>query len=127
MIDLWPIQQAVYSALATAPATYPTYDAVLQGTAYPYLTIGDHDAFPDEEITVDSGDIALSVHAWSSYTGKKQVLEMLAFVADRLDGADIGAGVWACTVEAVRAFEDPSSTAASRLFHGVAELRIRAN
>lgn len=127
MIDIWPIQQAVYTALAAVPATYPVYDAVPQGTAYPYLTLGDDDALPDEEISDLSADIAMRVNAWSRYTGKKQVRAMLEFVRSRLHGQDIGAGVWACTVEALRVFEDPSSTEASRLFRGVAELRIRAN
>jgi hypothetical protein len=127
MIDLWPVHQALYTALTEAPATYPTYDAVPQNTAAPYLTIGQPDALSDEEIAVHSADIAWLVHAWSRQNGKKQAYAMLEFVRERLDGQDIGAGVWACTVDAVRVFEDPTSTAASRLFHGIAELRIRAN
>ena len=53
--------------------------------------------------------------------------EIKRFVRDRLDGQDLGAGAWACTEDFADVLEDPSSTAASRLYHGIARYRIRAN
>lgn len=127
MIDLWPIQQAIYTALAAVPATYPVHDAVPQGAAYPYLVIGEVSSQPDEEIAVASADASFVIHAWSRSAGKKQAHAMLEFVRDRLDGQDLGAGAWACTEDFADVLEDPSSTAANRLYHGIARYRIRAN
>lgn len=126
MIDLFPAQQAVYEALTAAPATYPAHDAVPQGAAYPYFVIGEITALPDEELAAASADASFQIHAWSKQAGKKQVHEMLAFARARLDGQDIGGGAWACSEDFNEVFEDRSSTASSRLYHGVARYRIRA-
>lgn len=126
MIDLWPVQQAIYTALSTAPATYPVYDAVPQGTAYPYLHIGEFSALPDEEIEVPSADASVVINAWSRQSGKQQAHAMLEFVRDRLDNQAIGGGAWACSEDFADILEDPSSTAAARLYHGIARYRVRA-
>lgn len=127
MIDLAPLQTAAHVALSAAPATYPAYDAVLQGTAYPYLVIGEVTALPDEDMDVASVDASFQIHAWSRSAGKKQVYAMLEFARDRLDNQAIGGGVWACSEEFAEVMEDPTSTAASRLYHGIARYRLRAN
>lgn len=125
MIDLWPVQVAVYGALNTTPKTYPAYDAVPQGAAYPYIVVGEITAIPDDELAAESADASFTVHAWSRYSGKKEAHAMLAFARARLQ--DIGAGVWALTEDFAEVIEDRTSTAASRLYHGVARYRIRAN
>lgn len=127
MTDLWPVQQAVYSALSTAPTTYPVYDAVPQGAVYPYIAIGAFSVIPDREIGSPSSDAALTLHGWSKGAGKQQSHAILEFVRGRLDGVDIGGGAWACSEDSVEVFEDAKSTAASRLYHAVARYRIRAN
>lgn len=127
MIDLWPVQQAIYTALNANPKTYPVHDAVPQSTAYPYLVIGEVTEIPDDELDVASADASFTVHAWSRYAGKKEAYAMLEFVRDRLDGQAIGGGVWACSEDFAEVIEDRTSTAASRLYHGVARYRVRAN
>lgn len=127
MIDLWPAQQAIYTALSAAPATYPAHDAVPQAAAYPYLVIGEITAIPDDELDAASADATFQLHAWSRYAGKKQAHAMLEFARDRLDNQTLGGGVWACSEDFAEVIEDPSSTAASRLYHGIARYRIRAN
>lgn len=127
MIDLWPVQQAIYTALSATPKTFVAYDAVPQGATYPYFVIGEVSAAPDDELAADSADAAFQIHAWSRSAGKSQAYAMLAFARSRLNGQDIGAGVWACTEDFNEVFEDRASTAASRLYHGVARYRIRAN
>lgn len=124
MIDLWPIQQAVYAALTAAPATYPVYDAVPQGAALPYIVIGAFTATPDDDIEVASVDASLTLHGWSKGHGKQEAHALLEFMRGRLDGQAIG---WACTEESADIFEDPSSTAASRVYHAFARYRVRAN
>lgn len=126
MIDLWPAQTAVFDVLSL-PGTYPVHDAVPQGATFPYFVIGEFTGIADEDLDEASIDASLNVHAWSRTPGKKQVLEMLEFARQRLDNVEIGSGVWACSEDFVEVMEDRASTAASRLYHGVARYRIRAN
>lgn len=124
MNNLWPVQQAIYSALTTAPATYPVYDAVPQSADRPYIVIGEVDAVPDEELADSSTDAAFTIHTWSASPGKAQSYAMLEFIRARLDGQTIS-GAWACTEDQFDVFEDRASTAASRLYHGFARYRVR--
>lgn len=125
MIDVWPVQVAIYSALTAAPATYPVHDAVPQSTAYPYITIGEWTGQSDEELAAPSTDAEITLNAWSRQSGKAQTFAMLEFIRDRLDGQALGGGAWACTEEFADVVEDPSSTASARLYHGIATYRVR--
>lgn len=124
MNDMWVPQQAVYSALTAAPATYPVYDAVPQGAAYPYIVIGEWTLEPDEEMTGPTTDGELNLHTWSATAGKSQSHAILQFIRARLDNVAV-AGTWAFTEEFVELMEDPGSTASSRLYHAVARYRAR--
>lgn len=126
MIDLWPVQQAIYTAMVASPATYPVHDAVPEGGDAPYFVIGDALVFPDELVGVESADADITLHAWSRQPGKREVWAMLAFARARLDGQPIGSGVWSITEDFAQVLEDPASREDSRLFHGVARYRIRA-
>lgn len=125
MINVWPLQQAIYAALTASPATYPVHDAVPQGAPYPYLVIGEITGQPDDELAAPSVDASFQIDAWSRSAGKSQAHAMLDFVRARLDGQEIGAGAWACTEDFFDVFEDRNSTAANRLYHGVARYRVR--
>lgn len=129
MIDLWPIQGAIYTALSGAPATYPVHDAVPQGAVFPYFVLGEITATPDDELEEATADAFFNLHAWSRYNGKKEVHAMLEFARARLDNQNVGTGVgvWALSEDFFEVMEDRASTAASRLYHGVARYRIRAN
>lgn len=124
MNNLWPIQQAIYAALIVAPATYPVYDAVTQGVVKPYIVIGEFLSDPDEELAAATTDASLNIHTWSAGIGKKESHAMLEFIRARLDGQVIG-GAWSLSEEMNEVLEDPASTAASRLYHGVARFRVR--
>jgi hypothetical protein len=127
VINLWPVQQAIFAALTAAPATYPVHDAVPQGAVYPYIVIGEISGLPDEELAAASADASFQVHAWSRSPGKKEAHAVLQFARARLDGQEVGAGAWACTEEFVEVLEDPASTAANRLYHGIARYRVRVS
>lgn len=126
MIDLWPVQQAIYTALTANPATYPVYDAVQQGATAPYIVIGESFNESDLDLDVESSDATINIHGWSRTQGKQQAYALLAFVRARLHRKDIG-GAWACYAEQEDVFEDAGRTAASRLYHAVARYRIRLN
>lgn len=124
MNNLAAIQTALYGALTGAPATYPVYDPVPQGVARPYIVIGEFVAEPDEELSLTTTDASINLHTWSATHGKAQSHAMLEFIRARLDGQTV-AGTWACTEEMNELFEDEGSTAAARLYHGVARYRAR--
>src|SRR5690349_2046850 len=124
MIDLWSVQQSIYSALTSAPATYAVYDAVPQGVAKPYIVIGEYTELPDEELSIITADATLTFHTWSAKVGKQETHAMIAFIRDRIDGVVLP-GTWFVEEELAEIFEDPASTASSRLYHGVVRYRIR--
>jgi hypothetical protein len=129
MNNLWPVQQSIFSALSGVPATYPVYDAVPQTSTglpvpKPYFVIGEFTAEPDEELAAATTDASGNLHAWSAGAGKKEVHAMLEFARARLDGQTIS-GAWACSEDFNEVLEDPGSTAAARIYHGVARYRLR--
>lgn len=125
MIDLTDIQTSIYTMLSSAPATYPVYDAVPQLSAKPYIVIGDMTEMPDEDLAVITTDATINLHTWSAKSSKAESHAMLDFIRRRLDGATLP-GAWLCVEEFIVLMEDPSSTAASRLYHGVARYQVRA-
>lgn len=124
MNNLSGVQTSIYAALTTVPATYPVYDAVPQGVAKPFIVIGEYTAQPDAELATVTTDAMLTIHTWSATAGKAQTHAMLDFIRVRLDGQPI-AGTWLCEEDFVDILEDPSSTTASRLYHGIARYRLR--
>jgi hypothetical protein len=124
MVDLWPVQRAVFDELDATPSTYPVYDAVPQGVAKPYIVIGEISATPDDELAAASADASCQIHAWSAKAGKSEVHAMLEFIRSRLDNVRIE-GMWACSEDFAEIMEDRTSTAASRLYHAVARYRLR--
>lgn len=131
MNDLSGAQTSIYEALSASPATYPVFDAVPQTSAglplpKPYIVIGEWFANPDEELAIPTTDATVNIHTWSAKVGKAQTHQMLAFIRARLDGQIIP-GSWLCVEDFVEIIEDPSSTAASRLYHGVARYQVRVD
>jgi hypothetical protein len=124
MNDLTTVQTSIYSALTANPATYPVYDAVPQGVSKPYIVIGEVTADPDDELQAATTDASLNLHTWSAVSGKSQTHTMLQFIRARLDGQTIS-GAWFCSEDFNEIMEDAGSTAASRLYHGVARYRVR--
>lgn len=124
MNDLTAVRTAMYALLAAAPATYPVYAPVPQGTPKPYIAFGPRTALPDEELMAPSTDATIQLDAWSGLSSEAQVEAMGQFIRSRLDGVAIS-GAWFCLEEMWEVMEDPASTASSRLYHGVARYRVR--
>lgn len=127
MIATWPIQLAIDEALTTPAGPYPIFDAVPQGEPFPYIVIGEFSGTPDEDLAVKGADLSVMMHAWSGHAGKREAHQMLDFIRNRLDHADLGGGVWACTEDWSEVMEDRESTAQRRIYHAAARYRIRAN
>lgn len=124
MNDLTAVRTDMYAKLSAAPATYPVYDPVPQGVARPYIAFGPDSSQPDDELAAVTTDASIQIDTWSALPSRAQSYAMLQFVRARLDGQAIN-GAWYCAEEFAEVMEDPASTAASRLYHGVARYQVR--
>lgn len=124
MNDLTTVRTDLFAKLNAAPQTYPVYAPVPQGIAKPFIAFGVIMAEPDEELQAATTDATVELNTWSATPSEAQTHAMLQFIRARLDGVTI-AGAWICTEDFNELIEDPASTAASRIFHGVARYRVR--
>jgi hypothetical protein len=80
----WPLQKAVFDALAAAPAIQALlgnpariYDAVPAGAAFPYLAIGEATAADWSNKSFSGTESRLTLHAFSRERGAKQAKAIL--------------------------------------------------
>jgi hypothetical protein len=77
---LWNVQKAIYDKLvADAPlAAMVTgiYDHVDQGTAYPYVVIGEDSENEWDTDTEQGAESSITVHSWSRERGRKETKEI---------------------------------------------------
>jgi len=92
----WPLQQAVYNALVSDAALQGllgnparVFDHAPQGSAFPYLVIGQVSATPFDTKTESGLDQSLTLHTWSRHRGLKETKDIMAAVADALDGQSL--------------------------------------
>lgn len=90
------LQKAVYVALVDASLTDATgtsnievFDDVPEGTAYPYVSIGE-----DTAVDVSSKDNTifehtLTIHVWSQYRGRRDIKELMEQVHNALHNVTI--------------------------------------
>lgn len=77
MLPLDDIQGAIYHALTLALAPIPVRDHVHRDQAYPYTTIGEMSATPDDALTARGNDIELTVHHWSRQPEMAEIQNMM--------------------------------------------------
>jgi Protein of unknown function (DUF3168) len=80
----WPLQKAVYDALAAAPAVQALlgdpariYDSVPPGAAFPYLAIGEATAADWSAKSFAGVEARLTLHVFSTERGAKQAKAVL--------------------------------------------------
>lgn len=92
------LQRAILAKLLEAPAIAggKVYDdvpaetskATAPDSAFPYVHLGEVDAVPDDTSSADGGDDGEqethTLHVWSRYRGKKEMLEIMQRIKDRL-------------------------------------------
>lgn len=77
------IQSLIYSTL-TSNLNIPVYDNVLEGTPFPYVTIGE-DIGSDFSTKESLGsDIVVRINVWSAYPGMKEAKEIIDQIIDIL-------------------------------------------
>ena len=80
----WELQKTIYSTLNSANITDEAgnaitgvFDDVPEGTAYPYIVIGDDTATNISAKDKDIHEHVLNIHIWSQYRGKRDIKKKL--------------------------------------------------
>lgn len=85
----WSVQKAVVTALKEdaqidALVDGRVYDHVPQGSAFPYIVIGDISGSPYDTVADTGMQLSLNVLCWSRYRGRKELREMQAAIYNAL-------------------------------------------
>lgn len=88
-----PFRNAIYSTLnddATLSGLISgVYDDVPEGTAYPYVVLGDDTAINFGSKTKDGNEHTLNIDIWSRYRGKKESVQIMERIYTLLHNVDI--------------------------------------
>lgn len=115
------IQAAIYQALSTL--SYPVYDDVPQGAAFPYIVIGDDTSIPFDDDCNVGAESTITIHVWSTCPGRKEVKQITDSVYNRLHRQNLPiAGGYTITLNAEHqdSFLDPDGVTR----HGVIRFRL---
>tara|TARA_R110000803_G_scaffold198432_1_gene262171 strand:+ start:249 stop:653 length:405 start_codon:yes stop_codon:yes gene_type:complete len=90
----WELQKAIFTALSgnttgLSGANVSIFDDVPEGTAYPYVVIGEETAAENSTKTLDGQEYTLTIHAWSQYRGRREIKEIMQSVYQNLHNTDI--------------------------------------
>lgn len=83
------VQTAIYQRLKADPVlagmVTGVYDYVPEGTAYPYVRIGDHLSIPDNTHDTYGREITTTIHVWTRSRGNAQGQAIAARIGELLD------------------------------------------
>ena len=90
------LQKAIFSKLNNANITDEAgnaitgvFDDVPEGTAYPYITIGDDTATNISAKGLDMHEHTLNIHIWSQYRGRRDIKVIMKQVHDILHDSSL--------------------------------------
>lgn len=96
MTSLHDLQTAVYTELTGDEALMSmisgVFDDVLDGQAFPYVTIGDAAETPWSTFGRSGADDVLTIHIWSQANGFKEALQVLDRLNALLDSDELTVG-----------------------------------
>lgn len=81
-LGLFALQSRIYATLngdsnLTSTLGASVYDDVPQGSAYPFVSIGEEQSNEYGTMDLDGMDTALTIHVWSRYDGAKETKDIL--------------------------------------------------
>ena len=92
----WELQKTIYSTLENANITDEAgnaiagvFDDVPEGTAYPYIVIGDDTATNISTKDKDIHEHTLNIHIWSQYRGRRDIKDIMKQVHDTLHDSSL--------------------------------------
>lgn len=119
----WDVQVAIHDALVTALGTVPVLDHVPQGTAMPYVVVGEMSMIPFDTCSTTGDELMVTIHTWSSYRGRKETRDLQATIYGALHRSSLDglAGLIDCEIDMAQDFLDPDGLTR----HGVQRVRIQ--
>lgn len=116
----WQIQQAIFTRLNTE-LSVPVYDHVPQGSAYPYVNIGEDTALQWDTDESTGSESTLTVHTWSRQYGRRETKELMQDIYAALHRYELPIpGAVTCEWEFTESFTDPDNVTR----HGVMRFRV---
>ena len=95
-VHSWELQKTVFSALNSgnitdydSTAITGVFDDVPQGTAYPYIVVGEETAIDVSSKDRDIFEHTLTVHVWSQYRGRRDIKVIMKQVHDILHDSSL--------------------------------------
>ena len=90
----WELQKAIFTVLSgnttgLSGVNVSVFDDVPEGTAYPYVVIGEETAAENGTKTLDGQEYTLTIHVWSQYRGRREIKEIMGSVYENLHNTDI--------------------------------------
>ena len=130
-LHTWELQKSIYAALVAANITDANGDAITgvfddveEGTAYPYITVGEETAIDAGTKDKDAHEHSITLHIWSQYRGgRKEVKEIMQQVFSALHNNDITIS-GASLVNIRHEFEQTLVEADGITRHGVMRFRV---
>ena len=125
------LQQGLFTKLSSATLTdnagtsitSKVFDDVPEGTAYPYIVIGEETASNIGTKTLDALEHTLTIHVWSQYRGRKEIKNIMSQIYTALHNSDINIS-GATLVNIRQEFEQTLLESDGLTRHGV--IRFRA-
>jgi hypothetical protein len=85
MLPISEVQGAIYTALTAALAPVPVLDLAGPDERFPYVTLGEFTATPDDPVTSEQGvDMDMSLHVWSRQPGMQEIQQIMQAAKDAL-------------------------------------------
>ena len=127
----FPLQQSIFSKItngtltdvAGTSITDKVFDDVPEGTAYPYVVIGEETSQNVGTKDKDANEHTLTIHVWSQYRGRKEIKEIMSEIYTSLHNSDITLS-GASLVNIRHEFEQTLLEADGITRHGVMRFRV---
>lgn len=122
---MFELQKGIFNNLSTDPSLTAkvtgVFDSVGEGQAFPYVTISEPSMLPFETKQKFGEELSIVIHAWSTYSGKKESIDILNLCLSSLSTRMIlnGFTVQKVEVSSIRVFDDTDP----RIKHGVLTMR----
>ncbi len=85
MLPISEVQTALYTALTAALAPVPVLDLAGPDQRFPYCTMGEFTATPDDPVTAEQGvDLDMTLHVWSRQPGMQEIQQLMQTAKDAL-------------------------------------------
>ena len=125
------LQQSIFTKISSGTLTdvsgksitSKVFDDVPEGTAYPYVVIGEETATNIGTKDNDANEHTLTIHVWSQYRGRKEIKNIMSQIYTILHNTDITVS-GASLVNVRHEFEQTLLEADGITRHGVMRFRV---